>query len=134
EVPVGAIIVVEDEVIGRGHNRREALQDPTAHAEMIALREACQKLNSWRLIDATMYVTLEPCSMCAGALVLTRIKHLVYGVLDPKAGAVGSLYNLLQDPRLNHQALVTSGIMQEACSEILKNFFQDLRRQGAQSG
>jgi len=134
EVPVGAVVVLQDEVLGSGRNRRETLRDPTAHAEMIALREACQKLNSWRLVGATMYVTLEPCCMCAGALVLARVAHLVYGVSDPKAGAVGSLYNLVQDPRLNHQLQVTSGIMQEACGEILRAFFGELRREKPRKG
>jgi tRNA(adenine34) deaminase len=127
EVPVGAVVVVEGQIVGKGHNQREALQDPTAHAEVLALREACRKLNSWRLPHATVYVTLEPCSMCVGALILARVQHLVYGVSDPKAGAVGSLYNLAQDPRLNHRIEVTSGILEAACSEILKTFFKTLR-------
>lgn len=131
EVPVGAVVVVEGQIVGKGHNQREALQDPTAHAEILALREACRKLNSWRLPQATVYVTLEPCSMCGGALVLARIQHLVYGVSDPKAGAVGSLYNLAQDPRLNHRIKVTSGVMQAACGEILKAFFKTLRLERA---
>jgi tRNA(adenine34) deaminase len=128
EVPIGAVIVVGDEVIARAHNMKEQWHDAIAHAEMVVLRQAVEKLGHWRhLKDAVLYVTLEPCSMCAGAMVQSRIKTLVYGAADPKAGAVESLMNLVQDPRLNHRVEVVSGVMQEECSELLKEFFRGLR-------
>lgn len=128
EVPVGAVIVLNDEIIGRGFNRRETLNDPTAHAEMIAIREAARHLGSWRLTNAKLYVTLEPCPMCAGAIVNARIDSLIYGAVDPKSGAVSSLMNLVQDERLNHRVEVTAGICRETCSQMLKDFFAGLRK------
>jgi tRNA(adenine34) deaminase len=128
EVPIGAVIVVGDEVIARAHNMKEQWNDATAHAEMVVLRQAVEKLGHWRhLKDAVLYVTLEPCPMCAGAMVQSRIKTLVYGAADLKAGAVESLMNLVQDPRLNHRVEVVSGVMQAECSELLKEFFRGLR-------
>ena len=127
EVPVGAVIVRGDEIIGRGHNRTRTDNDPTAHGEMIAIRQAAEKLGGWRLPDCTMYVTLEPCSMCAGAIVWSRIDRLVIGAMDPKAGACGSVFNIPQEERLNHYVDVESGVRQEECSAILSDFFRDLR-------
>lgn len=128
DVPVGAVIVCEGEVVGRGANARERDQDPLAHAETIALREASAKLGRWRLSGATLYVTLEPCTMCAGALVLARVDRVVYGASDPKAGAVESLYQVLGDTRLNHRPLVTNGILAEECRDLLKIFFAGRRK------
>ncbi len=130
EVPVGAVITQGHRVIGAGWNQREALQDPTAHAEMIAITQAAASLSSWRLEDCTLYVTLEPCPMCAGAIVQSRVPRVVYGAVDPKAGAADSLYRLLDDPRLNHRAQVTGGILGEECGAILSYFFQQKRQQG----
>jgi tRNA(adenine34) deaminase len=130
EVPVGAVIAHGHRVIGAGWNQREALQDPTAHAEMIAITQAAASLGSWRLEDCTLYVTLEPCPMCAGALVQSRIARVVYGARDSKAGAVDSLFRLLDDPRLNHRAEVTGGVLSDQCGAILSHFFQEKRRQG----
>jgi len=127
DVPIGAVIVFQNQIIGKAYNQREQLQDPTAHAEIIALTQAAALLESWRLIDCTIYVTLEPCCMCAGALVLARIKRLVYGCDDPKTGAVKSLYNIVQDERLNHKVEVTPGVMADECSTLLQNFFQRRR-------
>ena len=127
DVPIGAVIVREGEVIGRAYNQREQLQDPTAHAEIIALTQAAAALENWHLDGCTMYVTLEPCAMCAGALVLARMKRLVYGCSDPKAGACGSLYNIVQDERLNHRVEVTSGVLEAECSELLQGFFAERR-------
>ncbi len=129
EPPVGAVIVKDDEIIARGHNLREALQDPTAHAEMLAIRAAAASLGRWRLSDCTIYVTLEPCAMCAGAMVLARFHRLVYGADDPKAGAVNSLMNLVSDERLNHQIEVKSGVLAQECGDLLRDFFSS-RRQG----
>lgn len=129
EVPVGAVIVHDGLVIAAAHNQREQLRDPTAHAEMIALTQAAAALGTWRLEDCAMYVTLEPCPMCAGALVQARIPRVAYGAADPKAGAVESLYRLLDDPRLNHRALVVAGVMAEECGSILTRFFQQRRRE-----
>jgi tRNA(adenine34) deaminase len=128
EVPVGAVVVYQDKVIGRGHNQTETLNDPTAHAEILAIGAAANYLNSWRLSDAVLYVTLEPCAMCAGAIVLARMKKLVFGAFDPKAGACGSLYNLVQDKRLNHQVEVVPEILKEDCSALLQTFFKELRK------
>ncbi|HWP58525.1 MAG TPA: tRNA adenosine(34) deaminase TadA [Candidatus Acidoferrales bacterium] len=128
EIPVGAVIVRGGAVIARGRNRREALQDPTAHAEMLALREAARGLNSWRLNECALYVTLEPCIMCVGAILQARIQRLVFGPPDPKAGAVMSLYRLCEDARLNHRVEVVGGVLAQECGEILANFFSDLRR------
>ena len=128
EVPVGSIIVLNEQIIGRGFNRREMTGDPTAHAEIIALRQASKAVGNWRLIGATQYVTLEPCAMCAGALVNSRIERLVYGCKDPKAGAVDSLYELLTDRRLNHRLNVSSGLRAHECGEYLRSFFEARRR------
>ena len=127
EVPVGAVIVQGDAVIARTHNSRESANDPTGHAELLALRVAAQKLRNWRLSGATLYVTKEPCIMCSGAMVNARLTRLVYGCRDEKGGAVDSLYNLLSDKRLNHQVQVTSGVLEDECAEILKRFFQERR-------
>jgi len=128
EVPVGAVVVHQGRVIARGHNRKEQGRDPTAHAEILALREAAQVLGAWRLSGATLYVTLEPCAMCAGAMVQARVERLVFGCLDPKAGAAGSLMNLVQDERLNHRVVLTEGVQGERSSALLKDFFRARRR------
>ncbi len=127
EVPVGAIVVKDGLIVGRGHNLRETGNDPTSHAEMIAIRQAAAALDSWRLLDCTLYVTLEPCVMCMGAIILARIPHLVYGCRDPKAGAAGSIYDFSQDSRFNHRVRVTEGVMADDCSEMLSSFFRRLR-------
>lgn len=128
ETPVGAVIVSSGEILARGHNMRETWQDPTAHAEIIVLRQAAVGLSRWRLDDATLYVTLEPCLMCAGAMVLARIKRLVYGCRDPKAGALGSIYDVVRDGRLNHVFRITPGVLEKECSSLLSGFFEGLRR------
>lgn len=128
EVPIGAVIVHENRVIGKGYNQTERLQDPTAHAEMIAITAAATYLESRRLLDCTLYVTLEPCSMCAGAIVLARIPRIVFAATDPKAGACGTLYNITQDQRLNHRCQVTSGVLEAESAMMLKSFFGNLRR------
>lgn len=128
EVPVGAIIVRGGRIIGRAHNQREMLKDPTAHAEIIAITQAAQEVGGWRLDGCTMYVTLEPCAMCAGAMVLARLPRLVYGATDPKAGAVGTLYDIPRDPRLNHTVDVTSGILAAECGDVLSEFFRRKRK------
>jgi tRNA(adenine34) deaminase len=130
EVPIGAVIVHEGRVVARAHNQREQLHDPTAHAEMIAITQAAAALGSWRLEGCTLYVTLEPCPMCAGAILQARIETLVYGAADPKAGAVHTLYRLLEDARLNHRSLVVSGVLVEECGRILTQFFQKQREMG----
>lgn len=130
EVPIGAVIVHEGRVIARSHNQREQLHDPTAHAEMIAITQAAGARGSWRLDGCTLYVTLEPCPMCAGAIVQARIPTVVFGALDPKAGAVQTLYRLLDDSRLNHRCLVVPGVLSEPCGAILSRFFQEQRRLG----
>ncbi|HEY4232768.1 MAG TPA: tRNA adenosine(34) deaminase TadA [Lacipirellulaceae bacterium] len=130
EVPIGAVIAHAGRVIAAAHNQREQLHDPTAHAEMIAITQAAEVLGSWRLEDTTMYVTLEPCAMCAGAIVLARMPRVVYGATDPKAGAVASLYRLLEDARLNHRAEVVGGVLAAPCGEILTRFFEQRRREG----
>ncbi len=130
EVPVGAVILHQQTVIAAAYNQREMLRDPTAHAEMIAITQAAEALGSWRLEDCTLYVTLEPCPMCAGAIVQARIPRVVYGATDAKAGAVQSLFHLLDDFRLNHRAEVTSGVLSEPCGSILSDFFAEKRRQG----
>jgi tRNA(adenine34) deaminase len=127
EVPIGCVIVHGGVVIGRGHNQTESLQDPTAHAEMIAITAAATALGSRRFLDCTLYVTLEPCAMCAGAIVLSRVPLVVYGAADPKAGAVDTLYSLLRDSRLNHTAEVLSGVLGGECSALLSDFFARLR-------
>ena len=133
DVPVGALVVVDGETVGRGANRTEAWQDPTAHAEILALREAARGLGSWRLTGATLYVTLEPCAMCAGACVLARIERLVYGADDPKAGMCGSLENLVEDARLNHRIEVVRGVAADEAGNLLKEFFHQRRRRGTRS-
>jgi tRNA(adenine34) deaminase len=128
EVPIGAVVVLGGEVLGRGHNRREIDGDPLAHAEILAIRQAAQRMGGWRLSGSTMYVTLEPCAMCAGALVNSRIARLVYGAPDPKAGYCGTLGNLVQDPRLNHRLEVVAGVLAEESAALLRGFFVSLRR------
>ena len=127
EVPVGAVIVKDGEIVGRGHNLTETSGDPTMHAEMLAIREAAERLGGWRLTGCSMYVTLEPCSMCAGALVWSRIEKLYIGAKDPKAGACGSVFNIVESDKLNHRLEVEYGIMEQESSEILKRFFKELR-------
>ena len=127
DVPIGAVVVRGGEVIGAGHNERELRSDPTAHAEMIALREAARAVGSWRVLESVMYVTLEPCAMCAGAIVLARLPRVVFGATDPKAGAAGSVFNVLEEPRLNHRPQVESGLLAEECAELLRSFFAPRR-------
>jgi tRNA(adenine34) deaminase len=127
EVPVGAVIVREGQVVGEGHNRTKTDADPTTHAEVVAIRAAAASMGDWRLLDTTLYVTLEPCAMCAGAIVLARIPRVVFAAHDPKAGMVGSLGDLLQDPRLNHRCDVSNGLMAEESSDLLKSFFRERR-------
>lgn len=134
EVPIGAVIVREGEIVGRGHNRREIDRNPLAHAELLAIREAARRLESWRLVGSEMYVTLEPCAMCAGALVNSRVDRLVFGAADPKAGYCGSLGDLVRDPRLNHRLEVTGGVLAEECGRRLSAFFRALRRRRAAEG
>jgi tRNA(adenine34) deaminase len=129
DVPIGSVIVYKNQIIGKAYNQREQLKDPTAHAEIIALTQAAAFLESWRLNGCTMYVTLEPCPMCAGALVLARLDRLVYGCDDPKTGACKSLYNIVQDERLNHKLEVTSGVLEEQCREQLQGFFARRREE-----
>lgn len=128
EVPIGAVIVKNDEIIARSHNLRESKKDPTAHAEYLAIQKASKFLNSWRLEECQLYVTLEPCVMCAGAIVMSRIPHVIYGAKDPKGGCAGSLMDLLQEPRFNHRAQVEIGVMEEACSQLLTEFFRNIRK------
>ena len=129
DVPVGAVILGSGgERLGAGHNERELLQDPSAHAEMLAIRAAAAKVGSWRLLDTTLYVTLEPCAMCAGAIVLARIPRVVYGTADPKAGAAGSVLDILAEPRLNHRPSVLGGVLQPECASLLLDFFAARRR------
>jgi tRNA(adenine34) deaminase len=132
EVPIGAVIVHNGQFIGRGHNLRESSQDPTTHAEVIAIRQAAQHLQSWRLLDCTLYVTLEPCVMCMGAIILARIPRLVFGCHDPKVGAVGSLYNFAEDDRFNHRVEVENGVLRQECSQQLSAFFRKLREEKKQ--
>ena len=132
DVPIGAVIVYENQIIGKAYNQREQLKDPTAHAEIIALTQAAAARQNWRLNGCTMYVTLEPCPMCAGALVLSRMDRLVYGCGDPKSGACGSLYNIVGDERLNHRLEVTAGVLAEECKEQLQNFFERRRDENAE--
>ena len=128
DVPVGAVVVSDGEVIGTGHNERELRQDPSAHAEMLALRDAARHLGSWRVLDAVLYVTLEPCAMCAGAIVLARVPRVVYGCTDPKAGAAGSVIDVLDQPLLNHRPDVAGGVLAEECAGLLRAFFAARRR------
>jgi tRNA(adenine34) deaminase len=127
EVPIGAIVVIDGEIISRAHNLRESKQSAVAHAEVLAIEQACQETGSWRLENATLYVTLEPCAMCSGAMILSRVKRVVYGAADPKGGCAGTFMNLLQDERFNHQSEVTSGVMEEECGQLLTDFFRKLR-------
>jgi tRNA(adenine34) deaminase len=127
EIPVGAVVVWQGQIIGRGHNRKEECQDPTAHAEILALREAARARGGWRLFGATLYCTLEPCCMCAGALVNARIDGLVYAVRDPKTGAAGSVYDLVRSPWLNHRLIVISGVLAQEVQAMMQSFFQALR-------
>ncbi|MEA2434173.1 MAG: tRNA(adenine34) deaminase [Actinomycetota bacterium] len=127
DVPVGAVVVRAGEVVAATHNERELRKDPTAHAEILALREATAATGSWRLDDATIYVTLEPCPMCAGALVLGRLQRLVYGAADPRAGAALSLYNIVADPRLNHSVEIATGVLADDCAHVLQEFFETRR-------
>jgi tRNA(adenine34) deaminase len=127
DVPVGAVIVMDDRIVARGHNRREIDRDPTAHAEIVALREAARELGQWR-VEGTLVVTQEPCPMCAGALVNARVVRLVFGCPNPKAGAVTTLYQIVSDPRLNHRVQVTGGVCADACAAVLQQFFAEMRR------
>jgi tRNA(adenine34) deaminase len=127
EVPIGAVVYQGDEIVGEGYNRKEVDNDPTAHAEMIAIADAAQHLGRWRLQDCTLVVTLEPCPMCAGALVNARMERVVYGANDPKAGACRSLYEISDDPRLNHRCDITSGVLADECGDLLSNFFKAKR-------
>jgi tRNA(adenine34) deaminase len=131
DVPIGCVVVLDDQVIGRGHNERERLQDPTAHAEVLALRQAAAAIGSWRLLKTTLYVTLEPCAMCAGAIVLARVPRVVYGCSDPKAGAAGSVLDVLAEPQLNHRPDVTAGIMAQETAALLTDFFRARRTTGS---
>ncbi|TEB08584.1 tRNA-specific adenosine deaminase [Pelotomaculum schinkii] len=127
EVPIGAVVVLDGEVIGRGHNLREFLKDSTAHAEVLALREAASRMGDWRLNGTVVYSTIEPCPMCAGAMVQFRVKTLVYGAADPKAGAVDSVIDVVRQPRFNHQVEVVAGVLEEECRSIIRRFFRELR-------
>ena len=127
EVPIGAVVVYQGIIVGRGHNLRETTQNAITHAEVMAIQEACQTLGSWRLEECDLFVTLEPCMMCSGAIVLSRIEQVFYGAVDPKGGAAESLYQLLSDERLNHQVAIETGILEEECGQLLKDFFKNLR-------
>ena len=127
EVPIGAVIVLDGKIVARGHNLRETSDDPTSHAEMVAIRQAARHIGHWRLLETTLYVTLEPCVMCMGAIILARIPRLVYACRDPRAGAVGSIYDFSRDERFNHQVEVSEGVLGEECSELLSSFFRQLR-------
>ena len=127
DVPIGAVVAQGAEILARAHNQREFRNDPTAHAEVLALRGAAEALGTWRLGGTTMFVTLEPCPMCSGALVLARVDRLVYGPADPRAGAARSLYNITQDPRLNHSVTITTGILEDECADLLRGFFEERR-------
>lgn len=128
EVPIGAIVVLNGEIIGRGHNIREESNDATTHAEMLAIQEANRNLGNWRLEEAQLFVTLEPCPMCSGAMILSRVKELYYGASDPKGGTAGTLMNLLADERFNHQVQIESGLLEQECGELLSTFFRELRK------
>lgn len=127
EVPIGCVIVYEEKIIGRGYNRRTIDKNPLAHAEMIAIKKASKKMGDWRLEDCTMYVTLEPCQMCSGAVVQSRMKKVVVGCMNPKAGCAGSILNILQNPQFNHQVELETGVLEEECSQMMKEFFRELR-------
>ncbi|HEY6563741.1 MAG TPA: tRNA adenosine(34) deaminase TadA [Pirellulaceae bacterium] len=130
EVPIGAVIVHHEQIIAAAHNQREQLKDPTAHAEMVAITQAAESLGSWRLLDCALYVTLEPCPMCAGAILQARIPSVIFGAYDRKAGAVSSLFTLLSDPRLNHQVAFLGGVLEDDCGRMLTQFFESQRRAG----
>lgn len=132
EVPIGAVVVIEDKIIARAHNLRESQQSAVAHAELLAIDQACREIGSWRLENATLYVTLEPCPMCSGAIILSRVKKVVYGASDPKAGCAGTFMNLLQDDRFNHQSEVVKGVMAEECGQLLSAFFRKIREKRKQ--
>nr|WP_263323966.1 tRNA adenosine(34) deaminase TadA [Neobacillus sp. Marseille-Q6967] len=127
EVPIGAVIVIDGKIISRAHNLRETRQNAVAHAELLAIEHACREIGSWRLENATLYVTLEPCAMCSGAIILSRVKRVVYGAADPKGGCAGTFMNLLQDDRFNHQSEVMSGVLEEECGQMLTKFFRAIR-------
>jgi len=127
EIPIGAVLVINNEIVAKGHNMRETWQDATAHAEVVVIQAACKKLKRWRLTGATLYVTIEPCPMCAGAIIMSRIERLVYGAPDSRAGACESLFNVVNNPALNHQVTVTAGIMSQECGKIVKDFMQEKR-------
>ncbi|MDI6714437.1 MAG: tRNA adenosine(34) deaminase TadA [Thermodesulfovibrio sp.] len=129
EVPVGAVVVVDGKIISKAYNKKESINDPTAHAEILAIRKACKALDNWRLTEATLYITKEPCIMCCGAIINARLKRVVYGCDDPKGGGAVSLYSILQDARLNHQVEIKNGILEKECREILQKFFKELRNQ-----
>ena len=131
DVPVAAVLVRNGQILARAHNARELEQDPTAHAEILVIREAAAALGSWRLTDTTLYVTLEPCAMCVGAIIHARVTRLVFGAWDPKAGACGSLFDLLGEPRLNHRVLMSGGVLEEDCQALLQTFFRRLREDPA---
>lgn len=133
EIPIGAVIIREGEILAKAHNYREIWQDPTAHAEIVAIRAAASTLGSWRLTETTLYVTVEPCTMCIGAVILARIPRLVFGARDPKAGACGSVFDLAADYRLNHRVLVTGGLLEEDCQALLQQFFRRLRAEAVQT-
>lgn len=133
EVPIGAVLVQDGHIVAQAHNAREAWQDPTAHAEVVAIREAAKRLGTWRLTGAVLYVTLEPCAMCVGAMILSRIDHLVFGAMDPKAGACGSVFNIPEERHLNHQVEVVRGVMEQECQELLQGFFRSLRTGATQA-
>lgn len=130
DIPVGAVVVHRDRIIGRGRNERERLQDPTAHAEILALTAGAAYVGSWRLLECSLYVSLEPCVMCAGAIVGARMNRLIFGAADPKAGACGSIYNITADPRLNHQVKTEGGVLEEICGDVLRSFFKQQRALG----
>jgi tRNA(adenine34) deaminase len=132
EVPIGAVIVMDGKIISRAHNLRESNQSAVAHAELLAIDKACQETGSWRLEDATLYVTLEPCPMCSGAIILSRIKRVVYGAADPKGGCAGTFMNLLEDERFNHQSEVTRGVLEDECGGLLSQFFKEIRQRKKQ--
>lgn len=127
EVPIGAVIVMSGEIVARAHNLRESEQNAVAHAELIAIDQACRETGTWRLEESTLYVTLEPCPMCAGAIILSRVKRVVYGAADPKGGCAGTLMNLLEDDRFNHQSEVTSSVLERECGQLLSDFFRKIR-------
>jgi tRNA(adenine34) deaminase len=133
EVPIGAVIVLDGKIIARAHNLRECEQNSIAHAELLAIDQACKEIKSWRLEDAELYVTLEPCPMCAGAIILSRIKRVIYGAADPKGGCAGTLMNLLQDDRFNHKSEITYGVLETECSRLLSNFFREIRKKKKQA-